>query len=129
MSEPKHRTRWIEGLRSSEEPFEGIQAGAVIEEEIEIDGVRHKRRLEITDVEYGKRFAFKTSWDGVDRELAYEIAPLNSAKKTVINFRASVQYHGLWPRLIEPVLAGSVRERLYTDLERLSAELTATGGF
>lgn len=127
VSEPQHRPRWIEGLRTSEEPIEGLQAGAVIVEKFEVDGVRHERRLEITDIEYGKRFAYTTTWDGVDYGLTYEFAPLHSAKKTKIDFTATVQYHGFWPRLMEPVLAGAVREQLYADLERLTSELAATG--
>ena len=127
LSTPDRREQWIEGLRSSKESLQGVREGAVIHEQIEVDGVRYDRDVRITAYEPYDRFAYETSWDGVDYAVTYQLAPNRTQRKSVVNFTCEVQYHGFWRKLIEPVLAAPVRERLYSDLDRLSEALTNAG--
>ena len=123
LVDPEHRVKWIEGLQESHNPEHRMRKGSRLREVIEIEGERYERTLEVTELVQDKVFAYSTSYGDVDYTIRYELSPLNTARKTRLEVTVTAQYHGLWRKLFEPVLARTLDVRIDQDLETLATKL------
>lgn len=120
LLEPEHRLRWIDGLESSRRDGYGRwDKGARLEEQVERDGHRIERTLEVVEFVEGRTLALATVEDGVAITYRFDLRAHNTGRSSRVTATVQAHYEGFWGKLLEPVLGPRILERVQRDLERL----------
>jgi hypothetical protein len=122
LLEPEHRTRWVEGCKSSRrDGIGGWREGARLVETLEQDGLTKERTLKVVEVVVGRSFVLETEEDGVAIRYAFELKAHNTGRASRVEYKIEAQYQDFWGKLLEPLRGGALYARTRRELETLSA--------
>ena len=125
LSDPEMRKEWVPNLVDSKaEPSGWLKQGSRLFEVVEVDGERHERILEITEFKEGSVFAYRTTEEGVEVELRYEVSDFLSGKRSQIKYTCRAQFPGRVAVVIEPILGHRRLSRMKVSFGRLTALTT-----
>ena len=119
LSEPQHRTKWVHELTSSKTASRSVEKGSKLAEVVGYGSKSSKVEVEVLEAEYGELLALRLTEPGRVVEIRYQLSPHQSARRTRIDVTTSGKLDGWWRKLLEPILAGRITERVDEDLVRL----------
>ncbi|MEW6072219.1 MAG: SRPBCC family protein [Planctomycetota bacterium] len=123
LTDPDRRQEWVVGLVDSRvDPPGRLKKGSRLLETIEVDGERRERIVEITDLEAGSVFAYRTSEDGVEIAMRCKVAAQFTGGRSRIDYTCRAQFPGWLAKVIEPILGHQRRSRMEESFARLKAK-------
>ncbi len=125
-AEPDRRMQWIDGLvKSSHRSVFGMEAGESFTETHRTETGQEQRRVEVTELVDGQRFAYRTTIEGRPYEVTIEVDAPYQADRTVVFIHYRTEFEGTLAKLAEPVFAAQLHGRVIEDLERLKERAEA----
>ena len=113
--------RWTSGL-SRYEQESPLRTGAHVKQVLALGGSDLVLDLELTRYEPPRRVETKTSTNGVNLVIAYELAA-NGGGGTRLTQTLEAKAGSLTARMLIPVVQGKLEKKVTGDLERLKDEL------